>query len=121
MATVLVVDDDPAVRRLVTGVLDRAGHRVLQAADGAAALSLAGAESDPVALLLTDVVMPGLSGEAVAERLRDAHPDLRVVYMSGYSEEELEARGVRAVGSAYLTKPFTPEILSMVVRGVLSE
>lgn len=121
MSTVLVVDDDAGVRRLVSSVLVRKGFRVLEAEDGVEALALAAAESTPIVLLLTDVIMPGMSGDSLADRLRRDYPGIRVVYMSGFSEEDLEARGIRAVGGAYLTKPFTPDVLSMVVRGALPE
>lgn len=121
MRTVLVVDDDASVRRLVATVLDRAGYRVVEAEGGVAAESWASRQSEPLVLLITDLVMPGMSGESLAERLRRAQPDMRVIYMSGYSEEDLERRGIRAVGGAYLTKPFTSDVLSMVVQGALAE
>lgn len=121
MQSVLVVDDDAAVRRLVVSVLGRRGFRVVEAEDGVAALAQAAEQRGDLVLLLTDVIMPGMSGDALAETLRERNPDLRVVFMSGYTEEELEARGIAAVGGAYLTKPFTPDVLSMVVAGALAE
>lgn len=118
-ATVLVVDDDPGVRQLAGKVLRRGGLTVIEAEDGERALEAAKSVAGGVALLLTDVVMPGMNGAVLAATLRSEDPALPVIYMSSYTEDELEKMGIGEVGAAYLTKPFTPDILTMMVRGVL--
>jgi DNA-binding response OmpR family regulator len=96
-----------------------AGYRVLVASGGAAALEVAAAEPAPIHLVLTDVVMPGLDGHAVAERLAAARAEVRVLYMSGYAESVVARRGVLAPGVELLAKPFTPAALLGRVRAVL--
>ena len=110
-ASVLVVEDEEVVRRLLRQVLEQAGYDVLEAADGAEALSLAA--TCRVDLLLTDMTMPGLNGREVAERLRAERPDLKVIYMSGYADGALEQ------GVEVLEKPFTFDVLTAKVGGVL--
>jgi two-component system cell cycle sensor histidine kinase/response regulator CckA len=117
--TVLVVDDDASVRRLVSRVLTRRGFRVVEAEDGSAGLRLARSAPQPIVLLLTDVIMPGMTGTRLAEAMRAEHPDVRVLYMSGYSEDELGSRGAPEVAGACITKPFTPAVLGMMVDGAL--
>ena len=111
-ATVLLAEDEPAVRRLVAAYLAEAGHRVLAAADGAEALAMAAAHPGPIDLLVSDVVMPGMNGRELHEALRAGRPGVRVVFMSGYpalpgTQEEIVAGGPEAV----LAKPFTREEL----------
>lgn len=115
--TVLVVDDDAAVRSLAGRILERSGYTVVEAGDGPSAV--AAAEDAEVGLLLTDVVLPGVNGAELAGALRERRPDLGVVYMSGYGEAELEGLGIHEVGAAYITKPFTAEILTLMVQGAL--
>jgi CheY-like chemotaxis protein len=110
LATVLLIDDEPAVRKLVARILERRGYTVLQAEDGADALRVAGEHAAPIDLVLTDLVMPEIGGVEVAAQLRLLWPRVRVVYMSGYGEEDLSAHGV--VGPAhFLSKPFRPDDL----------
>jgi PAS domain S-box-containing protein len=111
-STVLVVEDEEVVRRLVRQVLEQAGYAVVEAADGARAVELA--ESRQVDLLLTDLTMPGLTGREVAERLRGTHPELKVIYMSGYADGEALEQGVEV-----LEKPFTFDVLTEKVGRVL--
>lgn len=118
--TVLVVDDDASVRVLVSRILRREGYEVREAADGERALELARSAPEGVDLLLTDVVLPGMSGPALAAELRSRMPDLRVVFISGFGEEEIESRGIGDVGAAYITKPFTADVLTLMVRGALN-
>ena len=110
-ATVLLVEDEPAVRRIATLALRRAGHRVLDAADAAAALRIAEAGAEEIDLLVTDVVMPGMGGRALAAALCERRPELPVLFVSGYSEDEALERDVAALRAAFLAKPFTPETL----------
>jgi signal transduction histidine kinase len=114
--TILLVEDEQGVRALFGDVLRRAGHRVLEAGDPDAALGLA-AEAPDLDLLLTDVVMPGMSGRQLAERLQAARPGLKVVYMSGYTDHILESE---QGGWDFLQKPCSLEALLGKVREVLA-
>lgn len=119
ISNVLVVEDEPRVRQLVAKALRRRGFVVLEADGAEAALRLFGDQAPDIALLLTDLIMPGMNGDELAASLTAAHPALKVIFMSGFSEDELARRGVGGIGAAYLTKPFTPDVLSMIVEGVL--
>jgi PAS domain S-box-containing protein len=113
--TVLVVEDEDAVRRLVCVTLRERGYTVLDARNAEDALAIAAA-SPPFDLLLTDVVMPGLNGRELWDRLQRLRPGARVLFMSGYTEDEVLRRGLQGSGSAYLQKPFTPADLARAVR-----
>jgi PAS domain S-box-containing protein len=117
--TVLVVEDQAEVRRLITGVLASYGYRVLEAANGSCALREAREYPERIDLLLTDVIMPDMTGKDVADRLYPARPEMKVLYVSGYSGEVIAHRGVLQAGVAYLPKPFTPTALVRKVRQVL--
>ena len=117
--TVLLVEDEDAVRAIARETLARWGYRVLLAPDGSAALTLARRHHEPIDLLLTDVVMPGLHGRALAEALQRDRPTLRVLFMSGYTEDEVLHRGVSTEALAFIAKPFTPDALAARVRAVL--
>jgi CheY-like chemotaxis protein len=117
--TVLLAEDEVAVRVLVRRVLDRAGYRVLEAESGPAALALLDAETGPVHLLLTDVVMPGMSGPELAARVTPRFPAMRVLYISGYTDEAIVQHGVLDPSVSFLEKPFTPEILLRKIREVV--
>jgi signal transduction histidine kinase/CheY-like chemotaxis protein len=117
--TILLAEDSAGVRRLVRGVLERQGYRVLEAALPEAALSLAATSSTPVRLLLTDVVMAGMDGTQLFRQLRRTLPDLRVLFMSGYADDAVLRHGVLEAGAAFIEKPFTPQALVARVREVL--
>lgn len=117
--TVLVVEDNDAVREVAVAALQARGYRVLQAADGEEALELVQSLTEPVHLLLTDVVMPGMSGATLALRLREQYPHLRVLYTSGYTENVIVHHGVLEEGVAFLPKPYRPADLARCVREVL--
>ena len=117
--TILLVEDQAQVRRIVGDVLQGCGYRVLMYEDGPSALRFVETDPTPIDLLLTDVVMPGMSGPELAERLRGLRPQLRILYMSGYSGDTIAKRGVRDPGVAYLPKPFSAATLSGKVREVL--
>jgi PAS domain S-box-containing protein len=108
--TVLVVEDEESVRALVARMLERAGYRVLQAPNGAAAVSLVGTRLSEIDLLLTDVVMPGMRGPELYDVLCQARPDLPVLFMSGYAEGH-DGAGAIPAGTALLTKPFALDAL----------
>jgi len=117
--TVLVAEDEDAVRDLVRLGLSRFGYLVLDAPDGATALARAAAYGGPIDVLVTDVMMPGMDGHELAAHLLALHPTAKVIYMSGYPDETLVGeRGSRS-GAAFLRKPFTPEVVLRTVRTVL--
>jgi PAS domain S-box-containing protein len=117
--TVLLVEDEEAVRALANEILATSGYTVLQACHGAEALDLADRHQSRIDLLLTDVVMPGIGGRELVERLGPRRPDMRVLYMSGYTADALGKHGVLEADTALLAKPFTPDILMKKVREVL--
>ena len=115
---VLLVEDDAEVRALAETILARHGYTVLSAPNGSAALEVASA-ADSIALLVTDVIMPGLRGPELAERLVALRPGLRVLYISGYAAEAVGDHDFLAPGANYLDKPFTPDALARTVRAIL--
>ncbi len=117
--TVLVVEDEPGVRGLVHNTLKLHGYTVLEARHGIEALLTGAKHMGPIHLLLTDVVMPQMSGPEVAERLAAARPGLKVLYMSGYPDHPIFSRTGGALHAAFLPKPFTPNALARKVREVL--
>ena len=117
--TVLVVEDDAAVRALTRHVLQHAGYAVLEAVDGDEALRAAAGHPGCIHLLVTDVVMPGTGGRAAAERLAERHPGLRVLFVSGYTDDAVVRHGVLHESVNFLQKPFTPAALAWKVREVL--
>jgi two-component system cell cycle sensor histidine kinase/response regulator CckA len=119
-AVVLVVDDDDAVRQVAAKALRRAGYDVLQAGEGEEALRLMREHAGAVHLLLTDVVMPGMNGRELAERLIAEWPATRLLYMSAHTEDEVILRGVRVAEVNFLYKPFSIEALAAAVRSVLA-
>ena len=119
IAVILVVDDDLAVREVASRVLRRAGYRVLEAADGQEALAVARGEAGRLDLLLTDVVMPGMNGRELAERLTEVRPETRLLYMSAYTEDEVILRGIRIAEMNFLSKPFSLDTLRDAVRQAL--
>jgi two-component system, cell cycle sensor histidine kinase and response regulator CckA len=119
--TILVVDDDPGILGLLENTLSRAGYRVLAADGGWNAIRAYENSVEPVRLLLTDVIMPDLTGPVLAERLRARQPDLRVLFISGFHDAELVQRFVARKGYTLLPKPFTPAGLLRVVAESLRQ
>ena len=114
-ARVLVVEDDVSVRSVVSRILGRSGYEIVLAASGAEALELIQTEERPFDMLLTDVIMPGISGKELAARLRDHQPGVRTLFMSGYTDEIIAARGILEQDAELLQKPFTgPQLLERV-------
>jgi len=117
--TVLLVEDAQRVRAVVREILEMSGYTVLEAHHGAEALELSNRHAGPIHLLVTDVVMPQMSGRELAQRLSTLRPDLKVLYMSGYTDDAIVRHGVLASGIAFLSKPFTPDALALKVRELL--
>ncbi|HVH10552.1 MAG TPA: PAS domain S-box protein [Gemmatimonadales bacterium] len=117
--TVLIAEDDAALRPLVKGLLERLGYTVLEAENAAQALSLAEAHSGPIHILVADVVMPGESGRELARRLAESRSDTKVLYVSGYTGDAIVHHGMLEPGLNFLQKPFTPSAFARKVREVL--
>ncbi|MCX7825484.1 MAG: ATP-binding protein, partial [Verrucomicrobiae bacterium] len=117
--TVLLAEDEDTVRHLVSEVLRRNGYAVLIARDGAEALALAGRQKGPIHLLLTDIVMPGLDGYELADRLARVRPETKILYMSGYADHDIVRQDAIRPGSAFLQKPFAPDVLARRIRELL--
>ncbi len=108
---VLVVEDEPLVRRAARRILEREGCHVLEASDGVAALELCEKTGAPIDLVVTDMVMPKMNGRELAERLAQTYPNIAVLLMSGYTDEVVVSRAMQARGATFLQKPFAPEAL----------
>ena len=117
--TILLVEDEDGVRRLLEHILSRRGYAVLEARDGPSALELAGSYTGPIHLLLTDMVMPRMSGRELAERFQKLRPATKVIYMSGYTDDVLLRTGAIGPGMSFLQKPLRPDVLAARVRDVL--
>jgi two-component system cell cycle sensor histidine kinase/response regulator CckA len=117
-ATILLVDDDEALRRLVWRILTQQGFHLIEASDGAEALQVASAYAEPIDLLLTDVIMPKVNGLVLAERLLHERPGIGVLYMSGYVEKSILL--LKHPESIALQKPFTADALIAAVRQILA-
>ena len=115
----MVVEDDPSVRDLVRLMLEGCGYRILAAPDADSAARLCGEHPGGVDLLLTDVVMPDVGGRVLAERLTALFPGLRVLFMSGYSDEAVFRHGIIRPDTAFIEKPFSQAGLARKVREVL--
>ena len=117
--TILLVEDEPAVRDLARDVLRAHGYTVLEARHGREALLISERHSGPIHLMLTDVVMPEMSGRELANRLASLRPTMPVIYMSGYTDAAVVHHGVLDPGTTFLQKPFTPDALARKMRQVL--
>jgi PAS domain S-box-containing protein len=117
--TILLVEDAQRVRAVVREILEMNGYAVLEARHGAEAIEISSRHQGPIHLMVTDVVMPQMSGRELAQRLAPLRPDMRVLYMSGYTDDAIVRHGVLGAGMAFLSKPFTPDALAIKVREVL--
>ena len=117
--TILVVEDEHAVRRFVVSVLRRCGYTVLEAGDPAAAMAVVAEMKDRIDLLVSDIVMPGMNGAELSQKLHDVRPEMRVLFMSGYASSSDIPAEVQANGQELLTKPFEPEVLAAAARRIL--
>jgi PAS domain S-box-containing protein len=117
--TVLVVEDEEGVRKLVRSVLELSGYHVLEADSGEAAMEVSAAHEGEIELLVTDVVMPKMSGRDLAEALVLLRPNIKVLFLSGYADRAIIEHGILETGAAFMQKPFTPQALTRKVRDVL--
>jgi CheY-like chemotaxis protein len=117
--TILLVEDEASLRMITRQILEEHGYRVLEAAGGDQAVEIGHRHPDPIHLLVTDVVMPGMNGRQVADLLVAERPSLRVLYMSGYTDDVIANRGVLKTGTLFLSKPFTVHALLRRVREAL--
>jgi DNA-binding NtrC family response regulator len=117
--TVLLVEDEDGVRELMWKILTDHGHTVLEARHGRDALSLAASHEQPIQLLVSDVVMPEMGAGELAEQLLAQRPDMKVLFVSGYTNDEVIRRGIKQQEAAFIQKPFTAEELMRKVREVL--
>ncbi|HKD63980.1 MAG TPA: CHASE4 domain-containing protein [Candidatus Acidoferrales bacterium] len=117
--TILFVEDEQSVRELVRDYLGKSGYRVLQAADGVQALEVAAAHKGPIHILVTDVVMPRLSGRELVTRITGSRPAIKILYISGYTDDSIFRHGVLEGGVAFLQKPFNLKDLAQKIRQVL--
>lgn len=117
--TILVVEDQPSLRELVRKILQQKGYRVLEAPDGAEAVRVAETTARPIHLVITDVVMPGMNARAMAKRIRELWPTVRVLFMSGYHDDDIMLRSLANTEVDFLQKPFLPYDLAEKVREVL--
>lgn len=119
--TILLVEDEETLRKLATSILEGYGYTVLSAGNGEEALQLLNDSPGIPSLLVTDVVMPKMGGKELSDRIKAIHPDTRILFMSGYTDNAIVHHGVLDPGVAYLAKPFTPKALARKVREVLDK
>jgi two-component system, cell cycle sensor histidine kinase and response regulator CckA len=117
--TILLVEDEPGVRRLARQILERTGYCVIEAAHGMHGLEVARQHDGPIDALVTDVVMPELGGRELADRLRELRPNIKVLFMSGYTDDDMFRHGRLDARTAFLPKPFSPSALLAAVRAAL--
>jgi CheY-like chemotaxis protein len=119
--TVLLVEDEDGLRRLARRILERHGYTVLESCNGREALELATRHEQSIDLVLTDVIMPEMSGRGLVERLRAVRPAAAIVYMSGYTDDDVLRRELFEPGSRFVQKPFVPEELLRLLRDALDQ
>jgi CheY-like chemotaxis protein len=119
--TILLVEDEEMVRKLTREILEEKGYRVLEAKNGEEAVAIANGNANSIQLLLTDVVMTRMNGKKAADTMGPLHPSMKILYMSGYTDDAIVHHGVLDAGTNFIEKPFTAERLSSKVREVLDD
>jgi len=119
--TILIVEDEEEVRKLARKILEKQGYRILETLNGDDALLACETRKSPIHLMLTDIVMPGMSGSELAKLLKPLYPEIRILYMSGYTDNAIVRHGALGKGVNYIQKPFTMEGLARKVREVLDK
>ena len=117
--TILLVEDERIVRELAIKILKRLGYKVLHATDGAHAINVAKEYKDPIHLLMTDVVMPGMNGRQLAEQLIASHPEMKILYTSGYTDDAIGHHGVIEGDLNFIAKPYSLHDLAIRIRQML--
>jgi len=117
--TLLLVEDDAAVREVTLAMLADSGYKILQASSGDEALKICEEHKGEIHLLLSDVVMPGMSGKELADRIIEEHSGMKVLFMSGYTDNAIQHHGVLEPGTAFIEKPFSQAVLTRKIRDVL--
>ena len=117
--TVLLVEDEASLREVLHETLEANGYRVLVARDGAEAFQIADAQAGAIQLLVTDLIMPGMTGRDIVERITPTRPEMKVLYISGYTDEAISRHGVISPGTAFLSKPFGGGAFLLKIRQVL--
>ena len=119
LITVLLVEDEDAVRTVTRRILERDGFRVLEARSGNEGMAAARSSTSPIDLLITDVLLPDIGGGEVAREIVKVQPQIRVLYLSGFSDETLVVQGIAAAPANFIQKPFTSEVLRERIRNLL--
>jgi CheY-like chemotaxis protein len=119
--TILIVEDEAGLRKLARRALQQYGYMILEAENGEEALRVSEAHEGPIQLMITDVVMPMMNGRELAEKLQPLYPHMKVIYMSGYTDNTIVHHGVLEPGLNFLEKPFSPDGLARKVREVLDK
>jgi len=117
--TILLVEDEEGVRRLLTLILHRSGYQVIEASGGQEALDIFDRRASEIDVVLTDMVMPNMTGRELGDRLQTANPTMKIIYMSGYTDDVLRGAGALSPGMSFLAKPLRPEVLAARIREVL--
>jgi CheY-like chemotaxis protein len=119
--TVLVVEDDKGVRGAIVAILKKRGYKIIEAPSGKEAIGLLTRQKEPIALMITDVVMPEMSGKQLADQVRTLRPEIKILFLSGYTENVIAHHGVLEPGINFLAKPFSIQSLTKKVREVLDQ
>lgn len=119
--TILLVDDEDAIRRYCRMVLELDGWNVIEAEDGESAHKLASEHDGEIKVLMTDVMMPGMNGRELATLLWETRPDMKVLFLSGFHEDQMLQAGVEAEELLFLSKPFTPTVLREKLKSMMAE
>ena len=117
--TILLVEDEPSILKLATTILERLGYKVLAVSSPEEAVELAAGYTDRIHLLMTDVIMPGMNGRELANKLLSTHPHLKGLFMSGYTADVIADHGVLDQGVNFIQKPFNIKDLATVIRDIL--